>query len=232
MNVSKIGGKGNVLELEFKDATPAVMNTLRRLLSGEVPTLALEVIEIRKNGGILYDEVLAHRLGLLPLVTPVGDYSFPTQEEVTNQEYSAKSSVKATLVAKGPCTVYAKDIKFKDPKVKPVFPETPLARLLEGQEIELEATAVLGKGTEHTKWNPGLVYYHEIPKLKGKSLPVMDEQGLIAAGHDSDDFETGTGHYYLRIEAWGQLKPTEMLTLAIDEFNKTLKEFDGLVKVI
>lgn len=232
MKVSKIGGKGNILELEFTDLSPAMMNTLRRLLSGEVPTLALEVIEIRKNSGILYDEVFAHRLGLLPLTTPVGDYDLPSEEEITNQEYSAKSSLKATLVAKGPCTVYAKDIKFKDPKVKPVYPDAPLAKLLEGQEIEIEATAVLGKGKEHTKWSPGLVYYHEIPKLKGKSLPVKDERGLIEAGHDSDEFETGTRHYYLRIEAWGQLKPTEMLTLAIDEFNKILKEFDGLVKVI
>ncbi len=233
MNVKKLSAKGNNLELEFTDASAAYMNTLRRAIMNETTTLAIELVEMRKNNSIMYDEMIAHRLGLLPLTTPIGDYALPSTEEMENQEFSAKSSVKGTLSAKGPCTVYAKDLKFKDTKVKPVHPETPIAKVLEGQEIECEVTAVLGKGKEHSKWSPGLVYYHEIPKFKGKSLSVADERGLAKElekiDETSKDFEPRTNHYYFRIEAWGQLEATDMLILALDELNKSLKEFDLLL---
>lgn len=233
MNVKKLSAKGNNLELEFTDASAAYMNTLRRAVTNETTTLAIELVEMRKNNSIMYDEMIAHRLGLTPLTTPVGDYALPSDEEMENQEFSAKSSVKGTLSAKGPCTVYAKDMKFKDAKVKAVYPDTPIAKLLEGQEVECEVTAVLGKGKEHSKWTPGLVYYHEIPKFKGKSLSVADERGLAKElekiDETSKDFEARTNHYYFRVESWGQLSTTDMLTLALDELNKSLKEFDSLL---
>lgn len=230
MAIKKIGGKDNVLELEISDVSPAYVNTLRRAIMNEVPTLAIESCEIRRNSSVMYDEMLAHRMGLLPLTTPVGDYALPSDDEMEKQEFSARSSVKATLVAKGPCTVYAKDLKFADAKVKPVYPNTPLLKLLEGQEVQLEALAVLGRGRVHAKWSPGLVYYHEIPSLKGKSLPVAPEYKQGVSHEQSKDFEARTGNYYFRVESWGQIAPQEMLTLVFDELNASLKEFDALLK--
>jgi len=236
VNVKKIGGKGNILELEFTNASTAKMNTLRRAIMNEVPTLAIEKLTINKNTGVMYDEMLALRLGLIPLTTPVGDYDLPSTQEMETSEFSAKSSVVATLVAKGPCTVYASDIKFKDAKVKPVYPATPVVKLLEGQEIELEALAVLGTGRTHTKWSPGLAYYHEISQFNGKSLPVTNERGQATAldkvDETSKDYQARTGHFYFRVEGWGQLKPQDILTLAFDNLNKGLKEFDALVKAV
>jgi DNA-directed RNA polymerase alpha subunit len=230
--VKKVGGKGNILELEFTNSSAPYMNTLRRAIMNEVPTLAIEKITFNKNTGVMYDEMLGLRLGLIPLTTPTGDYDLPSAEEMENNEYSAKSSVTATLVAKGPCTVYASDLKFKDAKVKPVYPATPLVKLLEGQEIELEALAVLGLGKTHTKWSPGLAYYHEIAKFNGKSLPVADERGQALDKVDelSKDYQPRTGHFYFRVESWGQLKPTDILTLAFGNLNKSFKELDALVK--
>lgn len=234
MIVKKIGGKGNILELEFTDASAPYLNTLRRTIMSDVPTLAIEQLTINKNNSVMYDEMLGLRLGLLPLTTPVGDYDLPTPEEMENGEFSAKSSVDVTLVVKGPCTVYASDLKFKDAKVKPVFPNTPITKLLEGQEIELAAKAVLGTGRTHVKWSPGLAYYHEIPQFKGKSLPVADERGQGKALHSVDetskDYQARTGHFYFRVEGWGQLKPTDILTIAFDNLNKSFKELDALVK--
>jgi len=165
MKARKLAGKGNELVLELSGLTPAQANTLRRLMMNEVPVMAIELVEFKQNSGILYDEMLALRLGLVPLTTDLKSYTMPTPEEQESGEYSAKSSVKLTLKAAGPCVVYAKDLKSKDPKVKPVFPEMPLVKLLEGQEVELVATAVLGFGKEHAKWSPGLVYYRQRPHL-------------------------------------------------------------------
>ena len=54
------------LSFIIKDSTPAFANTLRRIMIEEVPTMAIEEIEFRKNNSILYDEIIAHRLGLTP----------------------------------------------------------------------------------------------------------------------------------------------------------------------
>ncbi len=166
MKITKLAGKGDELVLELQGATPAQANTFRRLMLNEVPVMAIEQVEFKQNSGILYDEMFALRLGLVALATDLKSYSLPTEEEVAKNEYSAKSSVKLTLQAKGPCVVYAKDLKSKDPKVKPIHPETPLVKLLEGQEVELVATAVLGLGKDHAKWSPGLVWYRQKPSLK------------------------------------------------------------------
>ena len=44
-----------------------IANALRRILIAEVPTMAIETVNIYNNTSILQDEVLAHRLGLLPI---------------------------------------------------------------------------------------------------------------------------------------------------------------------
>jgi DNA-directed RNA polymerase subunit D len=166
MKITKLAGKGNDLVVQIEGMSFAQVNTLRRLMMNEVPVMAIEQLEIKQNSGILYDEMLGLRLGLVPLTTDLKSYSLPTAKEKETGEYSAKSSVKLTLSAKGPCVVYAKDLKSKDPKVKPVFPEIPLVKLLEGQEIELTATAVMGLGKEHAKWASSLVYYRQKPTMK------------------------------------------------------------------
>ncbi len=192
MKATKLAGSGNELVLELSGIAPAQANTLRRLMMNEVPVMAIEQVEFKQNSGILYDEMLSLRLGLVPLSTDLQGYALPTPEEVESGEYSAKSSVKLSLRAKGPCIVYAKDLQSKDPKVKPLHPEMPLAKLLEGQEVELVATAVLGLGKEHAKWSPGLVWYRQKPRLviakdadatavmaaaKGTKLHALSEKG-------------------------------------------------------
>ncbi len=57
------------LSFVLKDADFTFANTMRRLVQEEVPTMAIEDIEFRKNSSIIYDEILAHRLGLVPFKT-------------------------------------------------------------------------------------------------------------------------------------------------------------------
>ena len=191
MKITKIVGKGNELALELSDITFAQANTLRRLFMNEVPVMAIEAIEFKKTSGILYDEMLGLRLGLLPLHTDLESYNLPA-ECTCKGAGCAKCQVQLTLNVKGPAVVYAKDFKSKDPKIKPVYPETPLVKLLEGQELELVATAQLGLGKEHAKWSPGLIYYRQTPTLtigkevdakavgeilKNSSLDALSEKG-------------------------------------------------------
>lgn len=257
MKLSKIKGKDNVLQLEIKDGQDWYLNTLRRLMTSETPVMAIEQVEMRRNDSILYDEVLTHRLGLVPLTTDLESYQLPSAEEIESGEYLAQSSCKLVLAAKGPCIVFAKDLKSKDPKVKPVFPDMPLVKLLEGQELEFEATAIMGIGKVHAKWSPGHVYFRKIPSItiknpsalaiaqacptgtlaeKAGKVHVTDEKTCILCnacmdldGAKSVTVETAT-NFLFAVESWGQITTEEIVTTAVDAYNKQLKEFDTLVK--
>ena len=49
-------------------AQEGFINAVRRSVT-EIPVLAIDEVEIFKNDSALYDEVLAHRIGLIPLKT-------------------------------------------------------------------------------------------------------------------------------------------------------------------
>ena len=95
-----------------------LLNAIRRSVE-EIPTLAIEDIEIFKNDSALYDEFLAHRIGLVPLKT--------------ESKMSSKTSVELSLKKVGPCFVYSGDFKG-DAKI--VYGAIPLTILEKDQEVE------------------------------------------------------------------------------------------------
>lgn len=167
MEIKPLENDKKNLKLSFiiKDSTAAIANLIRRNAAVNVPTMAIEDVEFKKNSSVLYDEIIAHRLGLIPLKTDLKSYTLPSKCKCEGKG-CAHCQLKLTLKAKGPAIVYASDIKSKDPKVIPVYPKTPIVKLTKGQELELEATAVLGLGGEHIKWSPGLVYYKNKPIIE------------------------------------------------------------------
>ena len=136
-------------------ANESLANALRRSIS-EVPTLAIDEVEIFKNDSALYDEVLAHRLGLVPLKT--------------EKSMSSKTKIDFKLSKTGPCTVYAEDLQGAGEVVQGKIPLTLLA---EGHKLEIVATAILGKGIQHAKYIPGLCYYRHLVEVK--STPEIDK---------------------------------------------------------
>jgi DNA-directed RNA polymerase subunit D len=150
----------------LKGSTPVEANTLRRAIIDSVPTMSIDIVEIRKNSSALYDEMIAHRLGMVPLTTDLKSYIPPEQSKMEDPYEDPRCTVKLTLSAKGPGYVYASEMKSKDPKIKPVFDKMPIGKLLKGQDIELEATAILGYGKQHAKWAPGLAYYTYRPTVE------------------------------------------------------------------
>ncbi|MFO8016380.1 MAG: DNA-directed RNA polymerase subunit D [Candidatus Woesearchaeota archaeon] len=161
----------------IKNSSPMMVNVLRRVITSEVPTMAIEDVEIRKNSSVLYDEMLAHRLGLIPLKTDLSSYN--TGEECKCEgEGCAKCTLKLTMkvTARSDQVVTASDIKSSDPKVTPVYADMPVVKLLKGQQIEIEATARLGRGKEHMKWSPGHVYYKYKPEIEIQKQPKNPEE--------------------------------------------------------
>ncbi|MBI2650940.1 DNA-directed RNA polymerase subunit D [Candidatus Woesearchaeota archaeon] len=256
LNNSREEGK---LSFIIKDTTPTFANTLRRIMIEEVPTMAIEDVEFRKNNSILYDEMIAHRLGMISLKTDLKSYNLPEKCKCEGAG-CARCQLKITLKAtKGSETVYASELKSSDPAIKPVYPKTPIVKLLKGQSLELEATAVLGKGKMHTKWSPCLAYYKHKPIIEIGNVKNPEE--VVEATHGNifeikngklevikDNLfkydlagvveEVSKGEVKIKydndiifyIESWGQLSCKEILNKSIDIFNETFDEFNEEIK--
>lgn len=139
----------------------AYVNALRRLALSDVPTMAVDAVYFYENSTDVYDEMIAHRLGLVVLKSEeaLGKYGQPEEcreVEPPNErcyveiylDYHVDKS--ATLGA----YVRASDLKISDPSVKPAHPETPVTYVAPGQRLHLVAYARLGRGREHAKWSP------------------------------------------------------------------------------
>jgi len=217
----------------------------------EVPIMAIEDVEFRKNNSILYDEVIAHRLGLLPLTTDLKSYTLPAECKCEGKG-CARCSLTFTLKSRGPGLILASELSSKDPKIKPVFPDMPIVKLLKGQDIELEATAVLGRGKIHTKWSPCRAWFSHNAKItvnnkstkleehREKYPPqifnqsneidknlIIDFNLIDAVDGICDDVvsvEYENDAYIFNIESWQQLSCKEIAVTAVDVFQQRLDE--------
>ena len=156
MEISFASLDDTLARFTLSGASPAFANAFRRAMIGEVPTLAIEDVRIYDNTSALFDEMLAHRLGLIPIRTDLSTYS--TQDKCACGGAGCPGcTVTFTLSVEGPKTVMSSDLIPQDPKAVPVFDNIPIVKLTKGQKLVIEAKAVLNIGRAHAKWQPTLV---------------------------------------------------------------------------
>jgi len=61
-----LDSQDGILKFKISRIDVSVANALRRTMIAEVETLAITTVTIEENSGVLHDEFLAHRLGLVP----------------------------------------------------------------------------------------------------------------------------------------------------------------------
>jgi DNA-directed RNA polymerase subunit D len=140
----------------------------------DVPTMAIEDIFYYDNTSVVPDEVLAHRLSLIPLKTDLANYVLPSECDCEAELGCPKCRVTLSLSVKAgeeKRAVYSGDLVPVDPAVAPVHPYIPLAKLAPGQSVSLEAYAQLGTGRQHTKWSPvSMAVYHNAAEIKADPI--------------------------------------------------------------
>lgn len=167
-----------------RNVSPAFANAIRRSMLADVPTLAIDSLRIIENTSVMFDEMIALRLGLVPLAAPPG-------------EFELGDSVTLSLDVSGEATAFSGDLVSSDDMVQVADTNIPIIHLTEDQRLELEAEAVLDVGSEHVKHQGGVaVGYRHLQRVE-----VVDEVG------EFDELEP----HILRgvIEEDGELVPTE-----------------------
>lgn len=165
MKISILEMTDTSARIVLEDTTPHFANALRRTLLADIPKMAIEDVElhlgpIRDEDGEeyesvtpLFDEILAHRLGLLPVPTDLELFVRRDECKDCGGEGCPNCTIMYSLNKKGPCMVYSRDLEpVGDPSLKIKDPNIPLVKLGEGQAILVYATAILGTGKEHAKW--------------------------------------------------------------------------------
>lgn len=159
---------------EIDGITPSVANAIRRTIVADVPKLAIHNVKIHhgqirdKDGNVydssmpLFDEIVAHRLGLVPLKT---DLKMNFREECScGGKGCPLCTVTYSINKLGPCTVMSGDLlPLGNPNAVPADNDIPIVKLGKGQAMLVSAEAIMGRGSQHAKWQAtsGVSYkYH------------------------------------------------------------------------
>lgn len=173
----------------------SIANAFRRVMLSEVPSVAPETVYMFMNTSVIQDEVLAHRIGLIPIKVDPDTMTWVDKDVDESERYTEENTIVLSLdvactrnpnAPKGSTDprelyrnahVYARDLKFepqgsqmekyKDNPVVACDPDILLAKLRPGQEILLKAHCVLGTGGDHAKFSP-------VATALYRMLPVID----------------------------------------------------------
>ena len=177
-------------EIRFvlSDVTLEFANLVRRYALTAVPTFAITEAAVYENTSSFFDEYIIHRMGLVPLTTPS---KLREGDEVT-----------LMVDIEGPGTVYSNSMKSTDKTVKPVSDKIPLVKLTEGQRLRVEAKAIPGLGSTHTRHQAGLASY----------------------GYDEE------GEFNFVIESFGQMKAIDILNRTLSAIEENAEEIAKQLK--
>ncbi|PVD26085.1 hypothetical protein C0Q70_13753 [Pomacea canaliculata] len=181
--------QGDELEFDMIGVDAAIANAFRRILLAEVPSMAVEKVHVYNNTSIIQDEVLAHRLGLVPIRADprLFEYKQPGQDDEGTEQDTLELHLKVR------CTKNVKAQDTTDPNqmyvnhkvltkqmewipkgnqvnlgnIGPVHDDILLAKLRPGQEIDVRMFCVKGIGKDHAKFSPvATATYRLLPEIK------------------------------------------------------------------
>lgn len=182
MKSKVVSQEGNKITLLLTETKTAEVNAIRRTILSDVPRMAINKVrfemgltqdsqgEYFESINALPDEVIAHRLAMLPIPTYFDRFCFPeddpANEGLPKDQWgspasqiiyhcsvrgpSAESDVENVIVRAGDLNVLGEaDLQIPD-----AYHDIPLTSLVRGQYLEFYAYATLGRGREHAKFTP------------------------------------------------------------------------------
>ncbi|QLG73814.1 hypothetical protein HG535_0F03250 [Zygotorulaspora mrakii] len=226
----------------------ALANSLRRVIIAEIPTLAIDSVEIEANTTVLADEFIAHRLGLIPLQSLDID-QLEYCRDCFCEDHCDKCSVVLTLQAIGESesttNIYAKDLVIVSNLMgrnigHPIIQDKEgngvlICKLRKGQELTLKCIAKKGITKEHAKWGPAAAIEFEYdPWNKLKHTDYWYEQDIMKEWPPSKnseyedppnkgdpfDYKAKANTFYMNVENVGSITTDQVVLRGIDTLQK------------
>jgi DNA-directed RNA polymerase subunit D len=154
--------KQNKEEINFQieEMNHSFANELRRIMTSEILTMTIEFVDFKKNDSSFPDELIANRLGQIPLTFDRKAYNLKETCENCKGKGCSRCQVELVLKKKGSGIIYSGDLKSKAKDVQPMFDKIPIVELFgDKNEVQFEAIAQLGSGRMHAKWQAAVVGY-------------------------------------------------------------------------
>ncbi|MDD2655911.1 MAG: DNA-directed RNA polymerase subunit D [Candidatus Pacebacteria bacterium] len=172
MDVESLQDGGNKLSFAVKGISIPLANAVRRYSMNHLPILAIDTVTMYENSASIFDEYVAHRIGLIPIKTP--------------KNVPASAEVSFVLDAQGPKVVYSGDLQSSDAGIAVAEPKIPIITLTEGQTLRLEGKAISGTGRKHAKFQAGIVAYEDKEdgsfSFKAESFMQMGAREMLVRG--------------------------------------------------
>jgi DNA-directed RNA polymerase I and III subunit RPAC1 len=207
--IKVIAINGKHIEADMIGADVGIANKFRRILIAEVPTIAVTKVFVTSNTSIIQDEVLAHRLGMIPILADSSLFDYKSSDEEATDQNTVIFRLR-TKCAKNAtdanCNVYSGNFEwipqgnqaelFRDQPIRPVDSDILIAKLRPGQELDLQMYCEKEVGKSHTKWSPvSTVAYRTVDDTSGRP--------------------SGSKHFVFSIETTGVLSPQILFREAI-----------------
>ncbi|KAJ3052196.1 DNA-directed RNA polymerase core subunit rpc40 [Rhizophlyctis rosea] len=176
------------MEFDLIGIDASIANAFRRILIGEVPTMAIERVYVINNTTIMHDEILSHRLGLIPIKADPRAFDYKEGEEDQPTDLNTivfNLAIQCSVNKNAPPNSVDPKVKFINSsgslkwqpqgdqeerlgtEIRPVHDDVLLTKMRPGQEIELEVHCQKGIGKEHAKWSPvATASYRLLPDIQ------------------------------------------------------------------
>lgn len=175
----------HLLEVDLINIDCSIANTLRRILMSEIPIIAIHRVVINKYDGVMPEEILIHRLGLLPVIADAYQFQFQMDEHL-DEFTTAKFKLCKKNESDDVMTIYSDDIEWIPLGTQlnrlnrcSIKSGIPITKLSKGQYIDFEMYCEKNMGKEHAKWSGACtVCYRTMPIIEVKDVTGQDAYKL------------------------------------------------------
>ncbi len=195
MQIETVRMEDTKARLILRDATPALANALRRTMLQDIPKMAIDHVDFHLGSIMddetgkeyesvtsLFDEIIASRLGLVPVPTDYNMFTYREQCECGG-EGCPHCSIMYSINKHGPGSVLSGDmIPLGDSTLKVKDEFIPIVQLTDDQAVLIYASAVMGTARKHVKWQAAFgVGYSYMPVIKINPDKESDPEVIEAA---------------------------------------------------